>query len=111
MANLRMASNSSEDFVCEGAGGGSIGLDHGAVFNKEITSLKNSRSGYLSWLTRVYGEIESWMSHPEAVNEVLLKKDLISTAFSRLEEVQFSLLARIDGESMNRTKALRSCRT
>ena len=40
MANLRMASNSSEDFVCEGAGGGSTGLDHGAVSNKEITSLK-----------------------------------------------------------------------
>lgn len=56
-----------------------------------------TKKSHLLWLTMVYGEIKSLMSHPDAVNELLLKGDLIGTPFSRFEEVQFSLLALING--------------
>ena len=55
--------------------------------------MKNSRSGYLSWLTRLYNEVERVMGDSSRVEEVLSKKDLINTTFSRFEEIHFSMLA------------------
>lgn len=59
--------------------------------------MRNSRSGYISWLTRVYNEAERLLLNPICTEyEVLAKSDLIFTAFSRFEEVHFSLLTLLE---------------
>ena len=59
--------------------------------------MRNSRSGYISWLTRVYNEAERLLLNPVCTEyEVLAKSDLIFTAFSRFEEVHFSLLTLLE---------------
>lgn len=59
--------------------------------------MRNSRSGYISWLTRVYNEAERLLLNPICTeDEVLAKSDLIFTAFSRFEEVHFSLLTLLE---------------
>ena len=38
--------------------GGSIGNEQGTVPSRELSSMRKSRSGYVSWLTRIYNEAE-----------------------------------------------------
>ena len=76
---------------------GSIGNEQGTVSSRELSSMRNSRSGYISWLTRVYNEAERLLLSPIcSEDEVLAKRDLIFTAFSRFEEVHFSLLTLLE---------------
>ena len=49
-----MASKFSEDFAVSGL----YELGHESVFRQDLSHMKNSRSGYLSWLTRLYNEVE-----------------------------------------------------
>ena len=59
----------------------------------------------MSWLTRAYEEIESLMSDPKSVDEVLMKRELINTALSQFEEVHTSPLACLeDGKDKNSLK-------
>ena len=99
LASVRMAEESSEHLETGGAIGGFAGPEHETLSNPDVTFMNNSRSGCMSWLTRVYREIESLMSDPNSVDEVLVKRELIDAAFSRFEEVHTSLLACLeDGE-------------
>ena len=76
---------------------GSIGNEQGTVSSRELSSMRNSRSGYISWLTRVYNEAERLLLSPIcSEDEVLAKRELIFTAFSRFEEVHFSLLTLLE---------------
>ena len=84
-----MASKFSKDFVVSGL----YKLGHEGVSRQDLSHMKNSRSGYLSWLTRLYNEVERSMGDSSRVEEVLSKKDLINTTFSRFEEIHFSMLA------------------
>ena len=84
-----MASKFSEDFAVSGL----YELGHEGVSRQDLSHMKNSRSGYLSWLTRLYNEVERLMGDSSRVEEVLSKKDLINTTFSRFEEIHFSMLA------------------
>ena len=84
-----MASKFSEDFAVSGL----YELGHEGVSRQDLSHMKNSRSGYLSWLTRLYNEVERLMGDLSRVEEVLSKKDLINTTFSRFEEIHFSMLA------------------
>ena len=84
-----MASKFSEDFAVSGL----YGLGHEGVSIQDLSHMKNSRSGYLSWLTRLYNEVERLMGDSSRVEEVLSKKDLINTTFSRFEGIHFSMLA------------------
>ena len=81
-----MASKYSEDLAV----GGLLELGHEGVSRQDVSHIKNSRSGYLSWLTRLYNEFERLMADSCRVEEVLLKKDLINTTFSH---IHFSMLA------------------
>lgn len=88
-----MASDATGHQENEDRDGGSIGNKQGTVYSRELSSKRNSRSGYISWLTRVYNEAERLLLSPICTeDEVLAKRDLIFTAFSRFEEVNFSLL-------------------
>lgn len=84
-----MASKFSEDFAVSGL----YEFGHEGVSKQDLSHMKNSRSGYLSWLTRLYNEVERLMGDSSRVEEVLSKKDLINTTFSRFEEIHFSMLA------------------
>ena len=73
--------------------GGSIGNEQGTVPSRELSSMRRSRSGYVSWLTRIYNEAGRLLISPISTkDEVLGKRDLILTAFTRFEEVHFYLL-------------------
>ena len=84
-----MALKFSEDLLVSGLSE----LGHEGVSRQDLSHVKNSRSGQLSWLTRLYNEVERLMGDSSRVEEVLLKKDLISTTFSRFKEIHFSMLA------------------
>ena len=84
-----MASKKSEDLAVSGL----LKLGHEGVSRQDVSHMKNSRSGYLSWLTRLYNEVERFMGDSGRVEKVLLKKDLINTTFSRFEDIHFSMLA------------------
>ena len=84
-----MASKLSEDFAVSGL----YELGHEGVSRQDLSHMKNSRSGYLSWLTRLYNEVERLVGDSSRVEEVLSKKDLINSTFSRFEEIHFSMLA------------------
>ena len=86
---VRMASKYSEDLAVSGL----LELGHEGISRQDVSHMKNSRSGYLSWLTRLYNEVERLMGDSGRVEEVLLKKDLINTTFSRFEDIHFSMLA------------------
>lgn len=88
-----MASDATGHQENEDRDGGSIENKQGTVYSRELSSKRNSRSGYISRLTRVYNEAERLLLSPICTeDEVLAKRDLIFTAFSRFEEVYFSLL-------------------
>ena len=72
---------------------GLLELGHEGVSRQDVSHMKNSRSGYLSWLTRLYKEVERLMGDSGGVEEVLLKKDLINTKFSHFEDIHFPMLA------------------
>ena len=79
-------------------------LDQEAVRSEKVRSYKNSRAGYLSWLTKLYGETERLMTDFDGFKQVLVKRDMINTAFSRVEQVHCSLLACLE-ENEEREKA------
>ena len=83
-----MALKYSEDLAVSGL----LGLGHEGVSRQDVSHMKNSRSGYLSWLTRLYNEVERLMGDSGRVEEVLLKKDLINTTFSHFEDIHFFML-------------------
>ena len=61
--------------------------------------MRKSRSGYVSWLTRIYNEAERLLLSPISTeDEVLGKRDLILTAFTRFEEVHFYLLTILEDD-------------
>ena len=84
-----MASKFSEDFAVSGL----YKLGHESVSIQDLSHMENSRSGYLSSLTRLYNEVKRLMGNSSRVEEVLSKKDSINTTFSRFEEIHFSMLA------------------
>ena len=51
---VRMASKYSEDFAVSGL----LELGHEGVSRQDVSHRKNSRSGYLSWLTRLCNEVD-----------------------------------------------------
>ena len=72
-----MASEATGRQVNEDRDGGLIGIKEGTVSSKELSSMRNSRSSYISWLTRVYNEPERLLLSPCTKDEVLGKRDLI----------------------------------
>ena len=64
--------------------------------------MRRSRSGYVSWLTRMYNEAERLLSPIFTEDEVLGKRDLILTAFTRFEEVHFYLLTLLEDDYKGR---------
>lgn len=92
-----MASEATGHQENEDRDGGSIGNEQRKVLYWKLFPMRNSRSGYISWLTRVYNEAERLLLNPICTeDEVLAKRDLIFTAFSRFEEVHFSLLTLLE---------------
>ena len=91
---VRMASKYSEDLAVSGL----LEVGQEGVSRQDVSHMKNSRSGYLSWLTRLYNEVERLMGDSGRVEEVLLKKDLINTTFSRFGDIHFSMLTLPDHE-------------
>ena len=68
-------------------------LGHEGVSRQNLFYMKNSRSGYLSWLRRLYNEVKRLIGDSGRVQEVLLREDLNNTTFSRFQEIRFSMLA------------------
>ena len=65
--------------------------------------MRKLRSGYVSWLTRIYNEAERLLLSPISTeDEVLGKRDLILTAFTRFEEVHFYLLTLLEDDYKGR---------
>ena len=67
-----MALKYSEDLAVSGLSG----HGHAGISKQDLSYMKNSRSGDLSWLTRLYNEVERLMGDSGRVEEVLLKKGL-----------------------------------
>ena len=65
-----MASKFSKDLAVSGL----LELGHEGVSRQALFYMKNSRSGYLSWSTRLYNEVERLMGDSGKVEEVLLKR-------------------------------------
>ena len=97
-----MASEATGHQENEDRDGGSIENEQGTVSSKELSSMRNSRSGYISWLTRVHNEAERLLLSPCTEDEVLGKRDLIITAFSRFEDIHFSLLTLLEVDYQER---------
>lgn len=57
--------------------GGSIGNEQGTVTSRELSSMRNSRSGYISWLTRVYNKAARLLLSPICTEDEVGKRDLI----------------------------------
>ena len=86
---LRMASKCSEDLAVSGL----LELGHEGVSRQNLSYVKNSKSGYLSWLKRLYTEVKRLIGDSGRVQKVLLREDLNNTTFSRFKEIRFSMLA------------------
>ena len=76
--------------------GRSIGNEQGTVTSRELSSMRNSRSRYISWLTRVYNKAARLLLSPICTEDEVGKRDLIFTAFSRFEEAHLFLLTLLE---------------
>ena len=74
---IGMTSKSSEDLAVSSL----LERGHEGVSRQALSYMKNSRSGYLSWSTRLYNEVERSLENS------------INTTFSRFKEIHFSMLA------------------